>query len=142
MLEKEFNDVAHLLIEQCQEIIRLNGAYKSGKLLNSFKSKMIEGKDGIHITITNTAPYAKFIDQGTFQWKGLEPSKSPVIRKYEAVDTGSKAYPFNKKGIEPINFMEPIITNMPKIVDIIGNVFTKRLQKELLIDFKKSLINK
>ena len=136
------------LIKQAQSIIKLNGAYKSGKLLNSFDIRVSETPSGFSIAIKNSAPYAEYINSGTYQWKRGQQQQSPVIRKYASIPPQNYpdvmgAYPFNKKGIEPIYFMNPINLNLPRLTEIIKNGATEYFLKEIVDDFKEELkINK
>jgi len=136
------------IIKQAQDIIRLNGAYKSGRLLNSFDIRVSETPSGFSIAIKNSAPYAEYINRGTYQWKNRDQQASPVIRKYAAIPpTGYPkvlgGYPFNRKGIEPIYFMEPVRFNLPRLTDIIRDGATEYFLKEIVDQFKEELkINK
>lgn len=145
-IEKEIfeglSDAGFEIIKEAQAILRLNGAYETGKLYKGFKIRVTQTPNGFQITITNDTPYAKYIDKGTYQWKNAAQSRNPVIRKYSAVDTGTKAYPFNRKGIEPIYFMDPIRVNLPKLTEILGKTTTEYFRKQLISEFKESLTNK
>lgn len=130
------------IIKEAQEILRLNGAYKTGKLYRGFKIRVTETSNGYSLTISNDTPYAKFIDKGTYQWKNQQQQQNPVIRKYEAINTGSNGYPFNRKGIEPIYFMDPIRANLPKLIEILRSGFTDYYKNKIISEFKEELRNK
>lgn len=130
------------IVKEAQAILRLNGAYDTGRLYKGFKIRVSQRPEGFQISITNDTPYAKYIDKGTYQWKNQPQSREPVIRKYAAVDTGSNAYPFNRKGIEPIYFMDPLRVNLPKLTDILGKTTTEYFRKQLISEFKEALTNK
>lgn len=142
----ELDNIANEMIRQAQGILRLNGAYRSGRLFRSFKSQMIVGPNGITISITNTAPYAKFINAGTYERRGTEPTRQPVIRKYASVATKPQGYPlqrggypWDRKGIEPIDFMNPINFNLRKLNEIMSDVFVKGFEQQILRDFQQEL---
>lgn len=143
--DKDIRDVGYLVIEQAQEILRLNGAYRSGKLYDSFEMKVIETEDGVQIQITNTAPYAGFINNGTYQWRGTTQQQSPVIRKYSSLPplgypNALGGYPFNRKGIEPINFIDPIKENLDELNPALVGAFTKKIQLEVVEEYKAILL--
>jgi hypothetical protein len=133
--------IAEEMIQQAAGIIRLNNAFKSGRLLNSFTSRIIEQPNGIIIQISNTASYAKFINEGTYQWnkRDVDHSQTPVIRKYQAVRTSLQG-PFIK-GIEPIWFMKAINFDLAKIKPLVESEYVKRTQKIIddifAVEFKK-----
>jgi hypothetical protein len=127
------------IVKEAQEIIRLNGAYKTGRLYKGFKIRVRQTPNGYQITISNDTPYAKYIDKGTYEWKNQEQSKNPVTRKYDAVNTGTNAYPFNRKGIEPIYFMDPVTVNIPKLTEILGTDLTEYYKTKIISEFKDEL---
>jgi hypothetical protein len=134
--------VVETLIEEAQAILRLNGAYKTGRLFNSFRAQTVVDAEGASISITNTAPYAKYIDKGTYAWKNRAQERNPVIRKYDAIPGRSRAYPFNHKGIEPIYFMEAINSRLPQLNDILASIYVNYYQMEILREFRQELENK
>ena len=138
-IDKDIRNIGQILIKQAQDILKLNGAFKTGKLLNSFKITVTDSPMITKIQISNNTPYAIFIDKGTLAWKNGKQQKEPVTRKYEAVPGGS-GYPFNKKGIEPIYFMDSIERTLPKLEAIIGTIYTQKTQTQLLADIKKTLL--
>ena len=143
--DKEIKDVGHLIIEKAQDLLRLNGAYRSGRLHDSFEMSVSEDEDGLTISIRNTAPYAGFINNGTYQWKGSVQQQSPIIRKYESVKPAGYpnslgGYPFNKKGIEPINFIDPIKENLDELNPLLVGAYTKKIQLEVIEEYKAILL--
>ncbi len=142
----ELDEIANEMISQAQAILRLNGAYRTGKLFNSFRSQMIIGPNGIEISITNTAPYAKYINAGTYERRGTEPTRQPVIRKYASVSTKPQGYPlvrggypWDRKGIEPIEFMNPINFNLRRLNEVLSDVFVRGFEQQILRDFREEL---
>jgi hypothetical protein len=136
---KKIKDLGHLLIEEAQEILRFNGAYRSGRLYDNFKLSVSETPEGIVISITNDTAYAGFIDKGTHQWKDSKQQQNPVIRKYSAIPSG--AYPFNKKGIEPINFMDPLNERLIKLNGEMTGIFSKKIAEDIVSEFKTKVIS-
>ena len=135
----QHTDIGNLIIKQAQGIIKLNGAYKSGKLFSSFKLKITQTDLVTTISITNQVGYASYINTGTYQWKNQKQQKNPVMRKYKSVNVKGRSYPFNKKGIEPIYFMQPILTSLPKLNQIIGSTFSKKYEAQMLKVLKDTL---
>jgi len=146
---KDFPDldlIAEALINQAQSILWLNGAYTTGRLYNSFRSQVIVGPNGLTVSITNTAPYARYIERGTYQRRGSDQVQEPVKRKYASVSTKPQgyprtrgAYPWDRKGIEPIYFMNPINFKMRELNDVLSDVFSKGFEQQILKDFREEL---
>lgn len=132
---KDIKEIGEFILLQAQKIIKLNGAYKSGRLLNSLKIKTKETELGLEINITTNVPYAKYIDMGTYQWKNQQQVKEPVIRKYEAIPS-SNAYPFNKEGIEPIHFTDTTNFKLQELIPVIQEMYSKKVASIILQDFK------
>lgn len=133
-MEKEIKLIGENIIKEVQSIIKLNGTYKTGRLYNSFKIKTTETELGLEFSVYSTVNYGKYIDLGTYQWKNKEQQKEPVLRKYKAIDTGSKGYPFNKEGIEPIHFSNAIQNQLTKLVPILQELYTTKIASIILKD--------
>lgn len=139
-LIKDLDKIGKEIVDKAQDILKLNGAYKTGKLFKSFKIKVKQETNGIRIEVENDTKYAQYINYGTYQWKG-DKNEEVVKRKYDSIPN-STSYPFNKKGIEPILFLDPLTQDINKLVTDLGIIFTKDLAEKIVEDFNKELKNK
>ena len=88
-----------------------------GNYLNSFSMAVSEEGDNIVITLTSTAPYAPYLEYGTYDyWKeyGLESFPSFQDPKKKDLAAGlRKQYP---KGMQPFAPIRRSMAEMPKVI--------------------------
>ena len=136
------NTLADKTTKEIKSLLRLNGKYASGRLVNSVVVKVLETDKGVKMSL-------EYADYGKYVISGRRPgAKMPPISKIQAW-TRLKGIPLSaafpiaraiaKNGIKPLNFTTPFIRLDRVVSKVVAS--DKSLQnkiKELVLsDFKK-----
>lgn len=150
-INSEINKITFDLVSKLGDIaqndvktmLRLNGKYASGKLINSIIVGTSQTDKGIKLIL-------KYEEYGKYVLSGRKPnSKMPPVSKiqewcrYKGIPEGAAyaiARKIGKVGIKPFNFISPFMTLNKKIIAIIKYnkaSFTEKLKTLIVQETKK-----
>lgn len=124
------------ILEDIISIWELNGTNRTGALVNGFKITTTLNDNNTEILISNDTSYYKYLATGTYDRKEEPQTSFPIVRKYsETPPTGYPnamgSYPYDKKGIERIDFAGLLLEKILQRKDDIAKEYIKNIKIEI-----------
>lgn len=124
------------ILQDIVDIWELNGTNRTGTLVNGFSVTTNWTGDNTEIVISNSTSYYKYLATGTHDRKDIAQTNFPIVRKYEALPPQGYpdikgAYPYDKKGIERIDFTGLLLEKILQRKNDIAKEYIKNIKIEI-----------